>query len=71
VVGGFEFADDRLHTESDLKAMLPVTILSDVPEIVQPSDEAKRRRRVVIGWAATSIVVLAIAAGATVSLLCG
>lgn len=71
VVGGFEFADDRLHTESDLKAMLPVTILSDVPEIVQPSDEAKRRRRVVIGWAATSIVVLAIAAGATVSLLYG
>jgi polysaccharide chain length determinant protein (PEP-CTERM system associated) len=71
VVGGFEFADDRLYGESDLKAMLPVTILSEVPEIVQPSDKTKRRRKIVMNWAVASIVVITIVAGATVSFLYG
>jgi len=66
---GFEFADDRLHNEADLRAMLPLTILSEVPEVVHPSDEAKRRRHLVFSWAVTVVAVLAILAGTAVSFI--
>src|ERR1700733_3607147 len=33
VAAGFEFADDRLHSDLDLRGMLPMTILSEVPEV--------------------------------------
>lgn len=69
VVVGFEFADDRLHSETDLKALLPMTILSEIPEVVQPSDEARSRRRMVLSWAMTAVVVFVILAGTTISLL--
>lgn len=69
VVVGFEFADDRLHSETDLKALLPMTILSEIPEVVQPSDEARSRRRMVLSWAMTAVVVVVILAGTTISLL--
>ncbi|MGA8671704.1 MAG: hypothetical protein WB679_17610 [Terracidiphilus sp.] len=69
VVVGFEFADDRLHSETDLKALLPMTILSEIPEVVQPSDEARSRRRMVLSWAMTAVVVIVILAGTTISLL--
>lgn len=74
VLGGivaaiFEFVDDRVHNESDLRAMLNLTILSEVPEVVHPSDEAKKTRRQVFSWVATAIAVLTILAGTTISIL--
>jgi polysaccharide chain length determinant protein (PEP-CTERM system associated) len=69
VVVGFEFADDRLYSETDLKALLPVAILSEIPEVVHPSDVARSRRRTVLSWAMTVVVVLVILAGTTISLL--
>jgi polysaccharide chain length determinant protein (PEP-CTERM system associated) len=71
VAGAFEFADDRLHNEKDLKAMLPMTILSEIPEVVQPSDEARKRRRLVLGWATAAFVLVAILAGTTISIVQG
>jgi succinoglycan biosynthesis transport protein ExoP len=71
VVICFEFADDRLHSETGLKALLPMTILSEIPEVVQPSDESKSRRRIVLGWTMTAVVVVAILAGTTISFLEG
>jgi uncharacterized protein involved in exopolysaccharide biosynthesis len=69
VAGGFEFADDRLHSEVALKAMLPMAILSEIPEVVQPSDEARNKRRLVFSWAITALVVVSILVGTTVSIL--
>jgi succinoglycan biosynthesis transport protein ExoP len=71
VAAGFEFADDRVHSETALKAMLPTTILSEIPEVVHPSDEARSRRRLALGWVTTAIVVVTILAGATISVLYG
>jgi succinoglycan biosynthesis transport protein ExoP len=71
VAAGFEFGDDRLHSETDLKAMLPMTILSEIPEVVHPSDETRSRRRLILGWAMTTFVVVTILAGATISILYG
>ena len=69
VVAGFEFADDQVHNEADLKAMLPMTILSEIPEVIRPSDQARSKRRLVLGWAMTVIVVVTILAGTTISIL--
>jgi polysaccharide biosynthesis transport protein len=69
VAAAFEFADDRMHNEADLKALLPMTILSEIPEVVQPSDEAKRKRKLVLSWAMTGFVFIAIAAGTALSVL--
>lgn len=69
VAGAFEFADDRLHNEKDLKALLPMAILSEIPEVVHPSDESKKRRHLVLNWVVSAVVFAAIAAGATISFL--
>jgi polysaccharide chain length determinant protein (PEP-CTERM system associated) len=69
VVVGFEFADDRLYHETDLKALLPMAILSEIPEVVRPSDEARSKRRTVLSWAMTAVVIVVILAGTTISLL--
>jgi succinoglycan biosynthesis transport protein ExoP len=69
VAGAFEFADDRLHNEKALKALLPTAILSEIPEMSQPSDEAKKKRQVAFSWAMTAFVVVAILAGTTISIL--
>jgi polysaccharide biosynthesis transport protein len=69
VAGGFEFADDRLHSEKELKSLLPMAILSEIPEVSQPSDEVKRKRRLVLNWAVTVFVLAAVVTGATISFL--
>jgi polysaccharide biosynthesis transport protein len=71
VAAGFEFGDDRVYNETDLKGMLPMTILSEIPEVVQPSDDARKRRRLAFSWAMTVFVVVVILAGTAVSILQG
>ena len=71
VAGGFEFADDRLHSEKELKGLLPMTILSEIPEVVQPADEAKKKRELVLNWVATVLVLAVVLTGATISFLKG
>ena len=34
VAGGFEFLDGRMHSEKEIKKLLPVAILSEIPEIM-------------------------------------
>ena len=34
VAGGFEFMDDRLHSEKQIKALLPMKVISEIPEIL-------------------------------------
>src|SRR5262252_6900209 len=39
VAGGFEMADDRLHTEKEIKQLLPVDVIAEIPAIISISDE--------------------------------
>lgn len=71
VAGGFEFADDRVYSEADLKSMLPMSVISEIPEVVYPSDEQKGKRRLALGWATAAIVVVCISVGAAISFLHG
>jgi polysaccharide biosynthesis transport protein len=71
VVFLFEFLDDRLHDEKELKALLGTPIISEVPEIQSPLDEERQKRRSVVGWATAIAVVTSILVGSAFSILRG
>ncbi len=68
VAGGIEFLDDRVHSEKGLKALLPMKVISEIPEVVGPSDERLRVKRMWLGWAMTAVVFATILAGAALSI---
>jgi polysaccharide biosynthesis transport protein len=69
VAGGFEFFDDRLYSEKEIKALLPMGVLSDIPSIVNATDEHEAKRRLTLGWAVTAVVFVTILAGSVFSFL--
>jgi polysaccharide biosynthesis transport protein len=71
VAGGFEFMDDRLHSEEQIKALLPTSVIADIPQVVIAADEEKDKRRIAFGWALAAAVFVTIAAGATFSIIHG
>jgi len=71
VVIAFEFMDDRLYSEKEIKNLLPVAIISEIPEVVSLSDEESRKKGMVFGWSMAALVVVIILAGSAVSYLHG
>ncbi len=67
----FELFDDRLYREADIKDLLPVPVICEIPQIINPVDELKARRKTVLGWAMTATVVVIILAGSAVSVIHG
>jgi polysaccharide chain length determinant protein (PEP-CTERM system associated) len=67
--GGFEFMDDRVHSEKEIKALLPIPVISEIPEIVNAADERDARKRLVAGWAASVIVGGVILVGSVFSFI--
>jgi polysaccharide biosynthesis transport protein len=71
VAGAFEMLDRRVHEEQELKALIPVGILAEIPEVPSAADEARARKRVWLGWATAALVLCAILAGSAFSFLRG
>jgi succinoglycan biosynthesis transport protein ExoP len=71
VVVSLEIMDDRLHSEREIKTLLSMAVLSDIPEIVRPSDERDKKKRQRLGWAMAALVVATILAGSAISYLHG
>jgi NhaP-type Na+/H+ or K+/H+ antiporter len=71
VVGLFELLDDRMHSEQEITDLLPVAVLSEVPEVVTPSDEQGKKKRTMLGWAMAVVVFGVILAGSAFSFLHG
>jgi polysaccharide biosynthesis transport protein len=69
VAGGLEFFDDRMHDDRAIKALLPMKILSEIPEIVTPAEERSSRKSMRLQWAASALVVLIILVGSAFSYL--
>jgi polysaccharide biosynthesis transport protein len=69
VVGGFEFMDDRLHSEKKIKDLLQIAVISEIPAISTPSDERNVRMRAALGWAIAGLVVVSIMSGTAFSFL--
>lgn len=71
IVIGFEFFDDRMYGEKEIKALLEVPVLGEVPEVKSSLDEQKEKRQVALGWAMAVMVCVVIALGSTFSFLRG
>ncbi len=64
-----EFLDDRLHSDKAIADLLTAPVISEVPEVLSPADEKRNRRRMVLGWAMASVVLITILAGTAFSYL--
>jgi succinoglycan biosynthesis transport protein ExoP len=71
VVAAFEMFDDRLYDDKKIKTLLPIAIMSEIPDISSPSDERREKKRKVLGWAVASFVAVIILIGSAFSYLRG
>lgn len=69
VAGGLEFLDDRLHNDDQIEELLPVAVISEIPEAVGPGDLRRNRRKAMMGWAFAAFVFVVILAGSAISAL--
>jgi len=67
LAGGTEFLDDRLYNEKELKQLLPVTVISEIPTITSPEEEKKQGRKLWVSWVAAGLVFATILAGSAIS----
>jgi polysaccharide biosynthesis transport protein len=71
VSGIFEFVDDRLYSEREIKALLPAPVICEIPVVNTASEEHSRRLRLWCDWIATAVVLVVIGAGSLYSYLQG
>ncbi len=76
VLGGalvalLEMLDDRVYTEKELKRLLPMPVVSEIPSIITPSLARAERRKLWLGWATAVVVAGVILTGSAVSYLKG
>jgi hypothetical protein len=71
LAGGTEFLDDRIHSEKELKALIPVGVLSEIPSIATPAEEVEQARSVALAWIAAAVVFTSILVGTAFSFLRG
>ena len=67
VAGAFEMLDRRVYDEKELKELIPVPVIAEIPIIVDPVDEIRERKRVWLGWATAGVVFTTILIGSAVS----
>jgi capsular polysaccharide biosynthesis protein len=60
--GGAEFMDDRIYSEDELKKLLPVEIIGEIPPVVKLNDESKQKRRdMMVGWSSGAVLICMLA----------
>jgi polysaccharide biosynthesis transport protein len=71
VVWAFEMMDDRVYSEQELKNLLPVSVISEIPAVSTQADERGERERLWLGWATAAVVAATILTGSAISYLRG
>jgi succinoglycan biosynthesis transport protein ExoP len=71
VAGAFEKLDRRIHSEEEIKKLLPYDVLVDIPAIVNTADEQKAHSSMWLSWATGTVVFMIIFAGSAYSYLRG
>jgi polysaccharide biosynthesis transport protein len=67
VSAGAELIDDRLFSEKELKEMVPVVVLSEIPILATAKEKQNEFRWVLLGWVAASFAFAVILAGTALS----
>jgi polysaccharide chain length determinant protein (PEP-CTERM system associated) len=68
---GFEYLDDCVYDEQELKKIVAAPVLVKIPTISSPAEDVKNRLQLTLLWAATALVFVSIAIGSVFSLLRG
>jgi len=63
VAGGFEFMDDRMHSEKEIRNLVQMMVIAEIPEIVGPSDVESSKRKILLGWGMATVIAVVILAG--------
>jgi polysaccharide chain length determinant protein (PEP-CTERM system associated) len=71
IVGLFEMMDDLVYTEAELRKLLAVPVISELPVIGSPTNKRADLKRVWRGWATAAVVIAVIVAGSAFSYLRG
>jgi polysaccharide biosynthesis transport protein len=71
VAGAFEFMDDRMYDEKELKKLLPAEVMAEIPAIGNLADQQSATRKAWLGWATAAVVFVTILAGSAISFLRG
>jgi len=71
VIGAFEMFDDRLYTAKDIKKILPMEVIGEIPTVQTSSDSHSAKRRMWFGWAVAVVVFGTILLGSALSYLRG
>ena len=66
-----EYSDSRLHTERELKKLVAVTILADIPPLLTPEEEGWQRRQDIVTLFAVGLVLFCMFAGFAITYLHG
>jgi succinoglycan biosynthesis transport protein ExoP len=69
--GGSEFMDDRIHSEKAVKELLPVEVISEIPDFTTPDEERTQQKKMWLVWATTGLVFVTILGGFALSYLRG
>jgi polysaccharide biosynthesis transport protein len=67
VAAAFEVLDRRVYDEKELKELLPVAVLAEIPEVINPADQQRLQKRLWLGWAIAAAVFCSILVGSAVS----
>ena len=68
---GAETIDDRLYSEKELKKLLPVDVISEIPIIATAGEEERQQMTARLGWVATGLELAIILAGFVISYVRG
>jgi polysaccharide biosynthesis transport protein len=71
IAGTFEMLDGRLHDAKEIRKLLPVEVIGEIPAIVDASDAQTARRKLWLGWATGAVVFATILLGSAFSFLRG
>jgi polysaccharide chain length determinant protein (PEP-CTERM system associated) len=71
LAGATEFLDDRVYDEKALKALLPVTVISEIPAISGPEEERKQGRKLWVSWVTAGVVFGTVLLGSAISFFRG
>lgn len=71
VAAAFEIMDDRLYNEKEIKDLLPMPVISEIPVILNLLDEHNQQRRLRLGWGVAAMVLASVVVGSAISYLYG
>jgi hypothetical protein len=71
LVIGAEFLDDRVYNEEELKKLLPIGIISEIPTIPTAEEDRQGRGDVKLLLATAAVMFLSIAIGSVFSFFKG